>query len=102
MENGLTIAHPDLTLQQVIEAINSFQFDRVFAGRVENVIGQALRSMCFNLTWMWELHHSHRNRWRELYERGGRVNQELLNEEQHLNDIHNGLAPWTASQEHLI
>lgn len=77
-DHGLLIARPEFTLEQVAEHISNRRLREVSAGYLKPVFGQWAPTTHFYCTWVWEMYCSGRNRWRELLERGGRVDPELL------------------------
>ena len=83
---GLMVAHPHLSLQQVLDAMRHCRLDQVSAGDVSDrmVIGQTRRITSFGTIFSWELYYKGRNRWTELFRRGGRVHGDLMNDQQRL------------------
>ncbi|KAK7684379.1 hypothetical protein QCA50_012326 [Cerrena zonata] len=80
--NGLTIAKPNLTLPQVVDLLNSHRLRDVSAVHVAKVDAQTVSLSAFRWVWLWEVYSFRRNRWRELARRGGRVEDDRLDDEE--------------------
>lgn len=79
--DGLLLVDPDVPLLQVAHIVAHGDYRSIIVGHVEKVRGQTMRSSAIHLSWAVESLKLGRNRWRELAERGGRVDAELLEEE---------------------
>lgn len=103
-QNGLMLARPELSLETVLELMAGCQIDAVSIGNVEDkkVIGQTFRSLSLYLTWLWELFDTGHNRWVDMADRGGRVHNDLLDTEQLIDKLRDGLAPWSSVEMELV
>lgn len=77
-EEGVAAVHPTLSIREVMDLIQTGQFHGAVAFHPRQPIEEGLpRNACCE-RWMWEVRHLGRKRWREMFERGGKVHPELL------------------------